>query len=190
MTGPFRPDELEGADDVAAIAERADALVAARMIEAALSDDRLRPGPGAAFTDRVMTAVAAAPAPRGRSIRGGTLVLAAALALGSLGGLIAAGGLGLLDQTPAPSPEVTPSPTPAAPGSPSPSPSPSSSPSPSLSRSPTASPTPSRSPSVATSPPPTATGTTEPAETETPSPTGTDDSGGGNSGPGGGGGGG
>jgi hypothetical protein len=173
---PFRLDELAGADESIAPTDQADALAVARTIEAAMSGDQLRPDPGPSFTDRVMVAVLAAPTPHRRRVGNGTLLLAAAIALGSVGGLVVAGGLGLLDRSPAPSPEVAPSPSPLPTVSPSVSPSPSPMPSPS----------PSPGPSLAPSP----TGTDEPTETETAEPTGTDDSGGSNSGPGGGGGGG
>ena len=197
---PFTIEELEGAGDGLSASDRAEAFAVARSIEAALSADPVRPQPGAAFTDRVMAAVAAVPAPHRRGLGIGGLLLAAAIAVGSLGGLVVAGGLGLFDQASPPSPEpsvmpsASPSPSPVESGSPSPSASPSASPSPSVTPSPSPSATPTATARPTTRPNPTRTpsptDTPEPTDTETPEPTGTEDSpessddGGGNSGPG------
>ena len=194
---PFAIEELDGAGDGLSASDRAEAFVVARSIEAALASDPVRPQPGAAFTDRVMAAVAAAPAPHRRGLGIGGLLLAAAIAVGSLGGLVVAGGLGLFDQAPPPSPEpsVTPStsPSPVESASPSPSASPSASPSPSVTPSPSPSATPTATARPTTRPSPTrtpsATETPEATDSETPEPASSDssessDDSGGNSGPG------
>lgn len=172
MSGPFHIDELVGADESPAPADDAATLATARAIEAAVSTEPARLDPDREFTDRVMAAIAAVPAPRRRGIGSGSLLLAAAIALGSLGGLAVAGGLGLLDGPATPSPEIAVSPSPSASASASPSPSPS--PSPEASASPDASGTP-RAIVTPRATPTGGAGTPEP--TDTAEPTGTDDRG-------------
>jgi uncharacterized membrane protein YgcG len=62
MTGPFRPGELDGANEALTIVEQAQALAAARELEGAAMAADIRPSPG--FSDRVMAAVAVEPLPR------------------------------------------------------------------------------------------------------------------------------
>jgi hypothetical protein len=62
MTGPFRPAELDGADEPLSPAELAEALSAARELEAAAMAADVRPSLG--FSARVMAAVAAEALPR------------------------------------------------------------------------------------------------------------------------------
>jgi uncharacterized membrane protein YgcG len=74
MTGRFRPGELDGADEPLTLAEHAQALAAARELEAAATAADIRSTPG--FAERVMAAVAAEPLPRpvaalGRAVRQG-----------------------------------------------------------------------------------------------------------------------
>jgi uncharacterized membrane protein YgcG len=74
MTGPFRPRDLDGADESLSVVEQAQALGVARELEAAALAVDIRPSPG--FSDRVMSAVAAEPLPRpvtafGRAARQG-----------------------------------------------------------------------------------------------------------------------
>lgn len=189
MNGPrgrFHPSEL----DVVLDAESAELLATARDLEtyaemgtAQLSID---------FSDRVMAAIATEAMPRptadrrlvafvrdawaaafgaGRPLavraQGLALLLLLAVAVGSVGSVVAVGASRLLTPPATPPPTVIPTPTPSpVPSTPPPSPSPS----PNV----TPSPTPSETPSQTARP--TATGTDEPS--------GTDD----NSGPGGGGG--
>jgi len=154
MTRPFRLDELTGPDDREAAGDLAPAVEAARLIERSVVTDGVRPSPG--FTERVMLAVAAEPLPRRSGLaivvaglrsawrvaltanhpplvraRAVAIVLAAVVALGSLGGaatLAAAGALNLLQAHP--SPLVTPlpqlvSPRPTDGANPAPTPRPS-----------------------------------------------------------------
>jgi hypothetical protein len=74
MSGPFRPGELDSADEPLTLAEQAQVFAAAREVEAAAMAADVRPTPG--FSDRVMAAVAAEPLPRpmaafGRAARQG-----------------------------------------------------------------------------------------------------------------------
>ena len=136
MTQPFRPDELLGPDGSADPAELAAALDVARQIERTVGSDGVRPTPG--FSDRVMAAVATQPAPRRSRLaalagvlrvavqttvnanrpplvraRALAIVLAALLALGSIGGaatLAAAGALNLFQPHPSSGPLFTPHP--------------------------------------------------------------------------------
>ena len=199
----FDPRELLGVDGLdLGDAELADALAAARIMEAGIVSDSVDPSPG--FEERVMAAIAQVDAPHVMGATGSFLatvrsawqitvsggrplatraqalafVLLVAVATLSLGGLGAAGVGALLGEpvsTPAPSVAPTQSATPSPSAIPSPSPSLSPSPSPSASES--AAPTETAE----------ATETLEPDETAEP----TDDNsgpggGGGNSGPGGG----
>jgi hypothetical protein len=185
----FHPSEL----DITFDADSAELLATARDLEAYAHTGTIVPT--ADFEDRVMAAIADEPMPRpstrrgfvafvkdawaaafgaGRPLavraQGLALLLLLAVALGSVGSVVAVGAGRLLAQ-PAPTlPPVLPSPSPSVSPSPSPSPSPSATPTPTPS--PTASPT----------------ETARPTATETDEPSGTDDSGGesGNSGPGGG----
>ncbi|HYU50954.1 MAG TPA: hypothetical protein VEO91_13615 [Candidatus Limnocylindria bacterium] len=62
MTGPFRPSELDGAEEPLTLVELAQALGLARDLEAAAVAADARPTAG--FSERVMAAVAAEPLPR------------------------------------------------------------------------------------------------------------------------------
>lgn len=208
----FGPDDLPPASEVAA-PEIATSLGVGRQLDAFAAADRIEPR--ADFTARVMTAIAAEPAPQPAAVAGDALrrgrplalvaalgdawrvtfsggrpvamraqalafVLVAAIAIGSIGGLIGVGASGLFNRsdsgpTPEPSP-VMPSPLP----SPSPTVSPSISPSPTPSPTPTPTPTPTPSRTPTDEPTETAE-PTETEETETPRPGESD-----NSGPGGG----
>jgi uncharacterized membrane protein YgcG len=189
--GRFHPSEL----DIALDADSAELLATARDIEAYAHGTTVAPSVG--FEDRVMAAIANEPMPRpstrlgfvafvrdawaaafgaGRPLavraQGLALLLLLAVAIGSVGSVVAVGaGRLLAQQGPTPSP-VLPSPSPSVSPSPSPSPSPT----------PTPTPTPSATPSA------TPTETASRTATENDEPSGTDDSGGGsgNSGPGGG----
>ena len=136
MTQPFRPDELAGSEGPVDPADLAAALDLARLIERSVGADGVRPTPG--FSDRVMAAVATQPAPRRSrlaAIVGGlrlavqtalnanrpplvraralAIVLAALIALGSIGGaatLAAAGALNLFQPHPSSGPLLTPHP--------------------------------------------------------------------------------
>lgn len=197
MTRPFRPDELTGSDQPADSAELAAASEVARLIERRLGTDGVRPTPG--FSERVMAAVAAQPAPRRSRLailagalrmtwqtalsanrpplvraRALAIVLAALVALGSIGGaatLAAAGALNLLQPHPTVAPLVIPHPQPSH------------SPEPAQTQDPRRSPEPSQAVGPAETP--------EPAETaepgETPEPSASDHSGGGDGSGGGGG---
>ena len=55
MTGPFRPGELDSAGEPLRLVEQAQALSAARELEAAAMAADVRPTPG--FSERVMAAV-------------------------------------------------------------------------------------------------------------------------------------
>ena len=204
LRGRFSPSELDAVLD----AESAELLAAARDLEA-----YAEVGTGhlsADFTDRVMAVIATEPMPRpsvsrgfvafvrdawaaafgaGRPLavraQGLALLLLLAVAVGSVGSVVAVGASRLLTPPPTTPPTVIPSPTPSSvPSTPPPSPSPS----PIV----TPSPTPSETPSQTARP--TATATDEPSGTDDNSGpgggggSGSDDSGG-NSGPGGGGGG-
>jgi hypothetical protein len=61
MTGPFRPGELDGAGEPLTLVEQAQALSAARELEAAAMVADVRPTPG--FSERVMAAVVIEPMP-------------------------------------------------------------------------------------------------------------------------------
>ncbi|MEO8208485.1 MAG: hypothetical protein ABI598_05575 [Chloroflexota bacterium] len=76
----FRPEELDGADDPVRDADIAEAHAAARELEGSLTGDAVHVP--ASFTDRVMAAVHASPAP----VRPG--ILAPLVAAPGLGGLI------------------------------------------------------------------------------------------------------
>lgn len=184
----FHPAEV----DVELGPEGAELLATARDLESYAATGLAAPTVG--FEDRVMAAIADEPMPRragpgflaavrdawaiafgsGRPValrvQALAMLLALALAIGSVGSVVVVGAARLLgDQGPVP-PTV-------------PSPSPSPTPSPSF-----VSPTPS--PSVSPSPTPRPSPSASPVETETAEPSGTDDHGGGgsgNSGPGGGG---
>ncbi len=199
MTRPFRPDELTGSDQPADPAELAAASDVARLIERRLGTDGVRPTPG--FSDRVMAAVATQPAPRRSrlAVMAGALrttwqtalsanrpplvrakalaiVLAALIALGSIGGaatLAAAGALNLLQPHPTLEPVVTPNPQPSR------------SPEPVQTQDPRRSPAPTEIVGPAATPEPTET--SEPGDT--PEPSTSDHSGGGDGSSGGGGGG-
>jgi hypothetical protein len=136
VTQPFRPDELTGADGAADQADLAAALDVARLIERSVGADGVRPTPG--FSDRVMAAVATQPAPHRSRLaalagvlrmavqttlnanrpplaraRALAIVLAALIALGSIGGaatLAAAGALNLFQPHPSSGPLLTPHP--------------------------------------------------------------------------------
>ena len=178
----FHPAEL----DIELGPESAELLATARDLEAYAATGLAAPTVG--FEDRVMAAIADEPMPRraggfiatvrdawaiafgpGRPIalraQAFAMLLALAVAVGSVGSVAVVGAARLLgDQGPIPPTVPTPSPTP----------------------SPTVV-TPSPSPSI--TPSPTPSPTASPVETETAEPSGTDDHGGGsgNSGPGGGG---
>jgi uncharacterized membrane protein YgcG len=172
----FHPSEL----DIELDAESAELLATARDLETYAATGLA--GPTAGFEDRVMAAIADEPMPRraGRGLLatardawaiafgGGrplalraqafAMLLALAIAVGSVGSVAVIGASRLLlpDGTPPPAlPSPSPIPSPSVVPSPSPSPSPSASPSP--------------SPTV----------TTRPSPTETDEPSGTDDHGGG-----------
>ena len=184
----FHPAEV----DVELGPESAELLATARDLEAYAATGLAAPTVG--FEDRVMAAIADEPMPRragrgfiatvrdawaiafgpGRPValraQAFAMLLALAVAVGSVGSVVVVGAARLLgDQGPVPPTIPTPSPTPT--------------PTPSAV-------TPSPSPSI--SPSPTPSPIASPVETETAEPSGTDDHGGGgsgNSGPGGGGGG-
>ncbi len=62
MIGRFRPGELDGADEPLTLVDQAQALSAARELEAAAMAADVRPTPG--FSERVMAVVATEPMPR------------------------------------------------------------------------------------------------------------------------------
>jgi hypothetical protein len=203
VTGPdrrFDAYELmggEGPEPTAA--ELAEALLAARSLEAHASADLVQPSSG--FEDRVMAAIATEPAPRaiivaGSAVRGGRpaafiMTLRNAWAIATRGGqpiavraqafglvllvVVAAGsltGVAAVGVGGLLSSQQTPSPSITAPTS-SPSPvAPSASPSPAPSSSPSASPSPSSNSSAGPSPSPTTEATSSPSATggTTPAP--------------------
>lgn len=69
--GPFHPNELGGPDAGASSADMADATVAARALEAALSAEGIHPSPE--FVTRVMESLASEPAPRAGGFLAGLL---------------------------------------------------------------------------------------------------------------------
>lgn len=194
MTGPtrrFDPGELRvpGEPDLP-VAEQADALLAARELEAVASSAIVRPTEG--FEDRIMAAIATEPAPRlvarpASAVRGG-LIASFLMTVRDSWGVASSGGRPMAVRAQAMAfvlLVVVAATAVAGVGavgvgslldrgrSPAPSvePGPSVAPTPSV---PTPSPSPSPSPSVEPSVSPDASESTEP--TETAEPTGTDDS--------------
>ena len=93
--GRFHPDELGGPDADASSADLADATVAARALEAALSAEGIHPSPD--FVTRVMESLASEPAPRAGGFLAGLLAGPSLGAfVGSVRGAwaVAAGGAG------------------------------------------------------------------------------------------------
>lgn len=203
MNGPgrrFDPSELLGGPGPEpTTAELADALAAARALEADAAGDVVRPTSG--FEDRVMAAIATEPAPRfvvgpGSSRRGGRpaaflVAVRDAWAIATGGGrplAVRAQALGFVLLVVIAAGSITgvaavgvgsflaarPSPLPSLPApsiEPSPSPSPTSSPSPSPTVGPSPSPSSSALPAETAGPTPTPRSTETPRPTETAEPT-------------------
>ncbi len=152
---------------MAAIAEEPDPMPVAAVVRAARGGTLA--GVGAALGGAWRT-VFGPGFPVAARVRAGGVLLAAALGLALVGGVVAAGASRLLTPSPSPSPIVSPAPSPSQEPSQSPSPTPSATHEPDGSPGPSAEPTDSAEPTESAEPTDTAspTGT---HETSTPNPT-------------------